>query len=66
MWRKCLSSCLSYQPFVTFMPKKQRQSPPKNFYSLSVCDENKSLQRSALQTEASVNFPPENSLCPCE
>ena len=35
----------------------------KNFNSLSVCDENKSPRRSALQTETSVNFPPENSLC---
>ena len=38
----------------------------KNFNSRSVCDENKSQQPSALQTETSMNFPPENSLRPHE
>ena len=57
---------LSYRLFVTFLPKKQRLSPAKNFNSLSVCDENKSLRGSALSTKTSVNFPPENSLCPRE
>ena len=57
---KLLSSCLSYQLFVTFLPEKQRLSPAKNF----VCNENKSLWQSAIQTETSVNFPLENSLCP--
>ena len=38
----------------------------KNFNSPSDCDENKSLWRSVLRTETSVNFPPENGLRPCE
>ena len=54
----------SYRLFVTFLPEKQRLSPAKNFNSPRVCDENKSPQRSALRTETSVNFPPENSLRP--
>ena len=63
---KRLSSCLSYRLLATFLPEMQRLSPAKNFYSLSFCDENKSQRRSALLTETSVNFPPENCLCPCE
>ena len=43
---------------LTFLPV---MSPAKNFNSPSVCDENK-----ALQTETLVNFPPENSLHPCQ
>ena len=61
---KRLSSHPSYQLFVTFLPEKQRLSPAKNFYSPSVCDENNSLQWSALWSKTSVNFPPENSLRP--
>ena len=37
-----------------------------NFKSRSVCDENKSPQPSALPTETSGNFTPENSLRPCK
>ena len=48
----------------TFLPEKQHLSPAKNFNSLCVCNENKSLPWSALQAETSVNFPPENRLCP--
>ena len=47
-----------------FCPKKKRLSPAKNFNSLSVCNENKSQQRSIILSETSVNFPPENSLRP--
>ena len=60
----CLSSCPSYQLFVTFLPKKQHLSPAKIFNSPSVCVENKSPRPSALRTETSVNFPLENSLHP--
>ena len=51
-----ISSRPSYQLFVTFLPEKQRLSPAKNFNSPSVCYEKKSLRRSALQTQISVNF----------
>ena len=44
----CLSSRLSYQLFVTFLPKKQHLSPAENFNLPSVCDENKWPQPSAL------------------
>ena len=53
---KCLSSCLSYRLFVTFLPE------------MCVCDEKKQEKKtlwwSALQTETSGTFPPENSLPP--
>ena len=55
------SSRLSYQLLVTFLAEKQRLSPAKNFNSPSVYDEKKSLWRSALLTETSLNFPLENS-----
>ena len=42
---------LSYQLFLTFLPKKQHLSPAKDFNSPSVCDENKSPRPSALQTK---------------
>ena len=63
---KCLSSRLYYRLFITFLPEKQCLSPAKNFNSPSVCDVNKSPWRSALRTETSGNFPPENGLRPHE
>ena len=57
---KCLSSCL----YSCLQTEKQRLSPAKNFNSLECLCWKKSLQRSALQTETSVNFAPENSLPP--
>ena len=61
MWRSvCPPVCTpAYRLFV-----KQRLSPAKNFNSLECLCWKKSLQRSALQTETSVNFAPENSLPP--
>ena len=59
------SSRQSYQLLFTFFPEKQCLSPAKNFNPSIVHDE-KSPRRSALRTETSVNFPPENSLCPSE
>ena len=48
---KRLSSHLSNRVLVTFLPEKQHLSPAKNFNSPGVCDDNKSPQRSALQTK---------------
>ena len=62
----CLSSRLSYRLFITFLPKKQCLSPTKNLNTPRVCDENKSLRWSALKTDMSVNFRPENGLSPHE
>ena len=53
---KHLSSRPSCRLLITFLPEKQRPSPANNFNSPSVCDENKSLWRSALLTETSVNW----------
>ena len=53
---KRLSTHLSYQSL----------SAAKKLDSPSVCDENKSLRLSALQTKTSVDIPQENSLPPCE
>ena len=53
---KRLSSHLSYRLLATFLPEKQCLSPAKNIYSPSVYDDKKSLRRSALLTETSVNF----------
>ena len=60
----CLSSCLSYWLFITFLAEKQLLSQAKNFNSPRFYVENKSLRPSALPTKTSLNFPPGNSLPP--
>ena len=55
----CLSSCLSYRFFITFLPDKQHLSLAENFNSPSVC-----VEPSVLQTETSVNFPQKTASAP--
>ena len=61
-----VSSCLSYWLFITFLYEKQRLSPAVEWRWLClwklVLNEIVATVATALLTESSVNFPPENSL----